>query len=147
MNVSASSGQKTKGLRALLLQGTLAVAMIFAATAVASPAQAAESTQKVAPATGSQAGVLAPSVAPAGAKVLGTDAVVKPNWAFSYTVYYTPPNFVEAYVTVTSGYVNFGVFCAGWGWVDVGWVGVGSWYLWVNCGSYTATQFRFLASD
>ncbi|WP_329100748.1 hypothetical protein OG792_19110 [Micromonospora sp. NBC_01699] len=148
MNVSATSGQKGRGFRTLLLQGTLAVAMLFAAAMIASPAQAGvDGTHKVAPTSGTQAGVAAPAATPNGATVLGKDSVVKPNWAYSYTLYYTPPNFVEAYITVTSGYVLFGVFCDGYGWVYVGWLPVGSWYAWVNCGSYTATQYQFIGSD
>ncbi|TDC61232.1 hypothetical protein E1258_12150 [Micromonospora sp. KC207] len=146
MNVPTRLRHNGQSIRTVLLQMTLAVAMIFAATAVAAPAQAAKDA-KTAPTAGTEAAVgaaAAPAAAPAGAKVLGSDSVIGPAASYSYNVYYYAPNYVEAYYTVYSGSVSFGVHCAGWGWVNGPYVGVGSWFSWVDCGSYgPATAFRF----
>ncbi|MFI7434846.1 hypothetical protein [Micromonospora haikouensis] len=144
MNVPTKLRRDGQSIRTLLLQLTLAVAMIFAATAVAAPAQAGP---KTAPTAGTEAAVgaaAAPTAVPSGAKVLGKDSVFGPAASYSYNVYYYAPNYVEAYYTVYSGAVSFGVYCSGWGWVDGPYVGVGSWFSWVDCGAYgPATAFRF----
>lgn len=143
MNAQTSSGQKGRGIRTLLSQLTLAVALAFAVTAVGAPAQAAPAGNATAPSSSTVKSTGTVPTAHAGVQTT-TDRVVKPDAAFSYTIYYTPPSLVEAYYTVTSGFVSFGVFCSGYGWVQLGYVGVGSWYSWVNCGSYTPTAWRFL---
>ncbi|WFE60141.1 hypothetical protein [Micromonospora sp. WMMD712] len=145
MNVPTKLRRDGQSIRTLLLQLTLAVAMVFAATAVAAPAQAAP---KPAPTGGTQAAIgsaAAPTATPTGAKVLGKDSVFGPTASYSYSVYYYAPNRVDAYYTVYSGSVSFGVYCAGLGWYNLAYVGVGSWYSWIDCGAYgPATAFRFL---
>jgi hypothetical protein len=132
-----------KGRTIQLLMGLLMAFVAIGATQVpAAAAQASTLRASAVQASAVQASAVQAQQVAALAALAAQSARIpqRASWTCNW---YRSGNNVDSYCSVYSGYLRQWAYCAGWGYIYTGWVGVGYSHLWTYCNGYPMTAWGY----